>query len=153
MATLQFGRIHPGDLDELIAMCAEHAKYERAGFANDRDGIRLRDRLSAALFDSRPVLHGWIARDGERAIGYATATIDFATWTAQPYLHLDCLFIREPDRSRRIGGRLFELVRDFARQRDLAIQWQTPDWNVDAQRFYGRLGATSLPKRRYSLIP
>jgi hypothetical protein len=31
------------------------------------------------------------------------------------------------------------------------VQWQTPAWNEDAARFYRRLGAVELDKRRYVL--
>ena len=31
------------------------------------------------------------------------------------------------------------------------IQWQTPEWNADAARFYRRLGATETVKRRFAL--
>jgi hypothetical protein len=31
------------------------------------------------------------------------------------------------------------------------MQWQTPEWNVDAARFYRRLGAAETIKRRYVL--
>lgn len=31
------------------------------------------------------------------------------------------------------------------------VEWQTPDWNEGAIRFYDRLGATARPKLRYAL--
>jgi hypothetical protein len=31
------------------------------------------------------------------------------------------------------------------------VQWQTPDWNVDAARFYRRAGAVERAKRRFVL--
>jgi len=31
------------------------------------------------------------------------------------------------------------------------IQWQTPDWNENAARFYLREGASMLPKARFTL--
>ena len=45
-----------------------------------------------------------------------------------------------------------QVVQDFARRQGCSTQhWQTPDWNHAAMRFYARLGATALVKRRYTL--
>ena len=84
--------------------------------------------------------------------GYATATVDFSTWRAAPYLHMDCLFVRAEYRGRGMGALLLHAVLDHARAHRLGeVQWQTPSWNVDAQRFYGRHRAGSSSKTRYTL--
>jgi GNAT superfamily N-acetyltransferase len=140
--------IEPGDLRELIGLCAEHARYERADF----DARGKARRLRRALFDAPARLRAWVADADDRLIGYATATAEFSTWAAAEYLHLDCLFVSAPERGRGIGAALLRAVTQAARVQRLAeMQWQTPEWNADAIGFYRRLGALDQAKRRFVL--
>jgi GNAT superfamily N-acetyltransferase len=78
--------------------------------------------------------------DFER-VGYATASREYSTWSACEYLHMDCLFVRSNARGAGLGAALLKTV--VAVARDLGVpevQWQTPDWNVDASQFYQRHG-------------
>lgn len=145
---MQIRRVVPDDLAELIALCRAHAAFEKSA-TQTPDA----DRLRVALFDSPARLHAWVAVD-ERGelIGYASATVDFSTWSASEFMHLDCLFVMPEYRGQRIGQQLIADVKASARALGLGqLQWQTPDWNVDAQRFYERLGAQPIPKVRYVL--
>jgi GNAT superfamily N-acetyltransferase len=82
--------------------------------------------------------------DGERGFFHAGCRAH--------YLHLDCLFVREGWRNRAIGRQLWQALHDFALALDCRqMQWQTPEWNTGAARFYLRLGACELRKRRYVL--
>jgi GNAT superfamily N-acetyltransferase len=55
-------------------------------------------------------------------------------------------------RGKGIGRQLMDVVRnDAIAERIQELQWQTPEWNVDAQRFYVRLGASMLRKARFAL--
>jgi GNAT superfamily N-acetyltransferase len=146
---LQPRPVEPPDVDELIVMCAEHAAYERAPFTDDGQ----RERLAAALFGPSPALLCWVAGEPHALQGYATATLEFATWTARRFLHMDCLFVRAAVRGRCLGQKLFEAVRDTALSLGVdAMQWQTPQWNTGAQRFYERRGASAVQKQRYTLL-
>jgi GNAT superfamily N-acetyltransferase len=132
----------------LLMLGGEHAVFEHLSHrASQRPSA-----LVAALEGDSPLLHAWIARLGDRALGYASATLDFSTLDAAPYLHMDCLYVRDTCRGQGIGLRLWQAAHAFAQaRRCAAIQWQTPWWNVDAARFYRRLGASETPKLRYCL--
>lgn len=141
-------RTSGADLDALLPLCAEHAAYER--LAHDTAGRH--QALAAALDATPPRLYAWLAFAGDTAIGYASATLDFSTLDRAPFLHLDCLYVREAWRGRAIGRRLWQLVRDHAVQlRCRQLQWQTPDWNEAAIRFYRGLGARAQAKQRFTL--
>ena len=65
---------------------------------------------------------------------------------------MDCLYLAEEARGHGLGAALMEGVSDLARELGVdQVQWQTPDWNEGAVRFYDRLGATRKEKQRYSL--
>jgi len=136
------------DLPALVPLCIEHAAFERIPHALDGHPAAL-----AAALDASPArLHAWLAHSGDVPVGYATASVDFSTLAAAPYLHMDCLYVREGWRDRAIGRQLWETLRTFALSCGFtAMQWQTPEWNVEAARFYLRLGAEETRKRRYAL--
>ncbi|MGY0233788.1 N-acetyltransferase family protein [Longispora urticae] len=136
-------RVLPEDLPALATLCAAHADFERAGpVAPD-----LADRLAGALFGTGRL--GCLVLAGDGALGgYATFSREYSTWAGAEYTHLDCLFVVAGHRGGGWGRRLFDEVAALA---DGELQWQTPEWNTDAQRFYARLGARSAPKVRYTL--
>ncbi|WP_200873900.1 GNAT family N-acetyltransferase [Dyella japonica] len=145
---LAIRRAGGNDVPALLSLGAEHAAFERLPHrASQRAGA-----LALALDGEPPRLHAWIARLGSEVVGYASATLDFSTLDGADYLHMDCLYVREAWRGHGMGLRLWAAVRDFARARQCAtMQWQTPWWNVDAARFYRRLGAGETAKLRYGL--
>lgn len=146
-APMQVRRALANDVGLLLPLCAEHAAYERLTYSAEA-GV---DELVRAL-GKRPLLHAWVAMVADTAIGYASATLDFSTLDCGTYLHMDCLFVREGWRGHGIGRLLWDAVHAFACEQGCRnIQWQTPEWNVDAARFYRRLGATEMIKRRYAM--
>ena len=137
-----------GDVAALLELCAEHAAFERAFYRAEGKA----DRLSAALTGDPPRLRAWIATVGEDVVGYATATEEFSTWDAAPFLSMDCLFVRPPHRGGGIGAALLGAVIAAAREGCLAeVRWQTPAWNTDASRFYRRHDAVARDKTSFSL--
>ncbi|HEX5738651.1 MAG TPA: GNAT family N-acetyltransferase [Hydrogenophaga sp.] len=138
---------HAADAPDLARLCAAHAAYEQ--MAHEPEGHA--ERLAQALKGER--LRAWICLLNGQPVGYASATLDFATLTAQPFLHLDCLYLEPTARGQGLGGELLEAVASCARALGCAqLQWQTPAWNAPAMRFYDRLGATRLEKQRYTLV-
>lgn len=141
-------RAHRLDVHELMEICAEHAAFERLPHVPGVGSAALAD----ALDGDRPPLVAWLAYSDDVVVGYASATVDFSTLDRASYLHMDCLYVRARWRNHAIGRQLLELVIAHARAlRCASVQWQTPAWNVDAARFYRRLGACEYAKLRYAL--
>lgn len=138
----------PSDAQNLAQLCAEHAAYERIPYEARGHAQRLREALHAGR------LKAWVLESAEEGgyLGYAACTLDFATLTGRPFLHLDCLYLRPEARGRGLGSRLLEAAFAYGRDRGCRqVQWQTPDWNEGAIRFYARAGATHALKARFSL--
>lgn len=149
--SLQIRPVEPGDLPKMLAMMCEHALFERA----DPPRANLA-HLADALFGVPRCLHAWIALVDGQYVGYMTATRDYSTWQAAPFVHMDCLYVRAGHRDAGVGARLMTALREFCVKEGIdQIQWQTPDWNSGAARFYQRLGARQWMKRRFiwSLLP
>jgi GNAT superfamily N-acetyltransferase len=140
--------VRPADLPSLIVLCAEHARYERASY----DPSTKLGLLKDAIFTHPARLFAWMAWKDGVPVGYATATVEFSTWAACNYLHMDCLFVEEQARGQAVGAKLLHVVKEKARVLGLReLQWQTPDWNLDAMRFYARHGASAKSKQRFIL--
>jgi ribosomal protein S18 acetylase RimI-like enzyme len=157
MMSLSFGEVSDGmshkiravtseDLPALIKLCAEHAAYEKASY-NSADKA---EKLQQAIDKQR--LYVWVVEKEKNLVGYATATLEFSTWDACDYLHMDCLYLKKEARGQGLGEKLVREVTKLAREKNCVnVQWQTPDWNTRAMSFYKRLGATSKNKVRFFL--
>ncbi len=147
--TYQIRKATPVDMPEIIKLCAAHAAYEKAAYTAEGK----EEKLSSFLFASEPRLHCLLAEDeNKKPIGYATYMQEFSTWDAAYYTHLDCLFVSERARSLGIGERLVhEIKQQSKKMGSTHLQWQTPDWNERAIKFYYRIGAKSKSKLRMYL--
>ena len=134
------------DLTELVQLCAEHAAFERAVY--EREGKL--ERLNALLFGRESSLRIWIAESEGTLVAYASATIDTSTWIAERFIHMDCLFVRASHRNQNIGAQLLRRVALEGKRLGIAqMQWQTPTWNANADRFYRRMPLSVTEKFRY----
>lgn len=141
-------RAEARDAPRLLALFKEHAHFERATFDDNLDP----QKLLAAIAGNPPRLNVWVACNADGAFGYASATIDYSTWDLAEFVHMDCLYLREGHRGSGAGAALLKAVRAFAQAKGLPqVQWQSPDWNTEAARFYVREGATTKNKVRFYL--
>ncbi|QES47589.1 GNAT family N-acetyltransferase [Streptomyces venezuelae] len=159
-------RARPQDLERLVELIHEHVAYEKS--APRPPGLA--DRLGPQLFgpesgaesgtgaatgaeSGRPGLWVLVAEDPDGEVaGYAACSAEFSFWDARHYLHMDCLYLADGARGHGLGAALMDAVTELARELGMdEVQWQTPEWNEGAIRFYDRLGAAGKPKRRYSL--
>lgn len=136
------------DLDKLITLCALHAEYEQASY----NPAGKKERLGSALFSDNKQLNCIVADVAGEVIGYATYTFDYSTWDAAAFIYLDCLYLQNDYRSFGIGQHLLEEVK----ARGIAagcinMQWQTPDFNERAIKFYKRIGGIGKDKVRFTL--
>ncbi len=138
--------VTPDDIPALIELCAEHAAYEKASYSSEGKA----EKIQQALFSQR--FYAWVIEGTEGLVGYATATLEFSTWDADYFLHMDCLYLKESVRGQGLGEKLVCEVAKLAKEKACVnVQWQTPDWNKRAMKFYERLGASSKNKVRFFL--
>ena len=136
------------DLDELLVLMEEHARYEKTTF----QPFGKKEKLHVALFSRQPRLYCWVVEFGAALQGYATYTIDYSTWDASDFIYLDCLFLRPICRGIGIGTKILSKLKALAIARKcIGIEWQTPTFNKAAIVFYHKNNATSTEKVRFSL--
>jgi len=138
------------DMERIIVLCQAHAEYERS----DYDPDQKEEILSRFIFRQNLPLHCLVVEKAEALVGYATFMKQFSTWDAEYYVYLDCLYLEPQTRGRGIGTQIMEEVKAFARAEDCSgIQWQTPDFNEKAIRFYQKIGGVHKAKERFFLEP
>lgn len=134
------------DLKELVALCEAHALYEKAIF--DRE--HKESRLCKYLLESNRDIKCLVVEEGKKLMGYATYMKQFSTWDAGFYVYLDCLYLKEETRGKGIGRRIMNEIRQYAKEEGCdIIQWQTPDFNLDAIQFYKKIGGRHRSKERF----
>lgn len=136
------------DLGELVRLCIEHAAYERSSF----DPVGKEEALRRMIFASGARLRCLVAEEDGALVGYATFSVECSTWDADHYMHMDCLFLRPEARNKGVGRELMKsIAREALAQGVVRMQWQTPSFNVDAVRFYDRMGPVRKEKFRLFL--
>ena len=136
------------DLDKIVVLCQKHAEYEKASY----NPHGKKDSLRQALFSKPTQLNCLVVVVAEKVIGYATYTFDYSTWDAQRFIYLDCLYLEDAYRGMGIGEALMEKVKAVGQaNRCINLQWQTPDFNVKAIKFYRRIGGIGKEKVRFTL--
>lgn len=136
----------PDDVSAVIDLCQKHAAYERTTFCP----IGKEENLRKALFSEHPKLFCLLTEANETIVGYATYTIDFSTWDASQFMYMDCLYLEKEARGFGIGEVIIEKLKQIATVKNcINIQWQTPDFNKRAIKFYHRMGAAGKDKVRF----
>lgn len=140
--------IEAKDLEVFVNLCEAHAHYEQCEY--DKKGKVI---LLEKSFFKKPVeLYGLVVEFEEQLIGFASYMKQYATWDARSYIYMDCLFIDKHHRSKGLGDELIKKIKQSAILLECNhIQWQTPEFNTRAIKFYKRIGATSKSKERFFL--
>ena len=126
------------DLPTILMLIEALAEYERLSH-ECQASLPL---LDAALFGPRPYAEVIIADVDGVPAGFALYFHNFSTFLAKPGIYLEDLFVRSEYRGIGIGQALLERLAQIAIERDCGrLEWSVLDWNVDAIRFYKRLGA------------
>ena len=138
------------DINEIILLCKEHSEFEKAEYSSGGKA----EKLSDLLFSENPQIFCLIVENETGILGYATYMLEFSTWEASQYIHMDCLYLRPQARNLGIGKQIIKLITQDAEKYNCEqIQWQTPEFNERSIRFYHRIGATSKRKLRMYFDP
>jgi GNAT superfamily N-acetyltransferase len=111
------------------------------------------ESLAPHLFGDRPVAEALVAERVGRVVAFALFFTNFSTFLARPGLYLEDLFVEPEERGRGIGQALLAHLAGLAAERGCGrFEWSVLDWNVNAIRFYERMGATVMPDWRICRI-
>lgn len=148
-ARFDLRRALPQDVPQLLKLIHGLAEYERLTHLYECTG----ERLHAGLFGDPPTANAiiaWTHSQGEpTAAGFALYFYNFSTFLGLKGLYLEDLYVMPEYRGQGCGRALLVTLARIAQTEGCGrFEWSVLDWNVDAQRFYERLGATVLPDWR-----
>jgi len=131
-------RAEPRDVSDMLRLIVALAVYER-----EPDAVMATEAsLAATLFADDAQVFAHVAELDGRVEGIALWFQTYSTWTGQPSLYLEDLFVSETLRGTGAGRALFTALAREAKARDCArIDWAVLDWNDSAKEFYGHIGA------------
>jgi GNAT superfamily N-acetyltransferase len=133
-------RTTPADAETVTAMVREIAIHE-----DQAEQVQVTDEHWRQLLDRPEVIVLLAGRDRD-AIGYVSAVRRLHLWTGGDLLDLDDLHVRPGHRDAGVGRRSMAALAALAAPEQLLIRWGMEVDDVDAQRFYRRLGATPRPE-------
>ena len=134
-------RIRAGELED-VPLIAELirglARYEKL----EHEVVMTEEKLTDTLFGERRYAETIIAEDDGKPVGFALFFHNYSTFLGQPGIYLEDLFVLPEHRGGGVGRLLLERLAQLAVERGCGrLEWAVLDWNVDAIRFYQRLGA------------
>ncbi|EHR72544.1 acetyltransferase [Burkholderiales bacterium JOSHI_001] len=149
MNTFTLRAARPDDVPALVGLIGELAAFENLTHLMQVSP----QTLAPYLFGPRPVAEAWVAEVGEgtdaKLVALALCFTNFSTFLGKPGLYLEDLYVQPAHRNAGIGRALLQHLAGVAVARDYGrFEWCVLDWNVNAQRFYERLGATLLNEWR-----
>lgn len=136
------------EIKDIVRLCALHAEYEKAEY----DSTEKEQNLIKYLFSENPSSFCLVVELDNKIIGYSSYMKQFSTWDADFYTYMDCLFLTEESRGYGIGEKMMNVIKMEAKKQNCKlIQWQTPNFNTRAIKFYDRIVGISKTKERYFL--
>jgi GNAT superfamily N-acetyltransferase len=133
------------DVAAIVGLIRELAEFEKLSHLVEVTS----ETLHPQLFGERPAAEAVVAEIGGRVIGFALFFTNFSTFLGKPGLYLEDLYVQPAFRGAGVGRALLVHLAGLANQRGHGrFEWSVLDWNVDAIRFYQRMGATLMPEWR-----
>ena len=143
MATLRAAE--PRDVPAIVGLIRELADFEKLSHLVEVTP----QSLQPQLFGERPAAEAVVAEHEGLVIGFALFFTNFSTFLGKPGLYLEDLYVQPAHRGSGVGRALLTHLAALANARGYGrFEWSVLDWNVNAIRFYEKMGATLMPEWR-----
>jgi len=138
MSEIKIRQALKDDIPVMLSLIRELAEFEHG-----LDEVTMtEEELLEDGFGENPLYECILAEMEDKVVGAAFYFYTYSTWNGK-CLYLEDIIVRKNERSKGVGEVLMkELVRIAQKEKAKRMSWQVLDWNVEAQRFYERLGAT-----------
>ena len=131
------------DVSLIYRFIQQKAEFDRSvgAYAGtiQTDEAKIRD----TLFDRNPYAYVLLAEDDRDSIGFALYGFRYSSFSGQPSIWLDDLYVRLSKRSQGAGTLLMRRLQQIAREHNCThLAWTADARNTGGLKFYSRLGAT-----------
>ena len=132
----------PEDIHTILDLIRDLAIYEK----EPHQAKATPEQLHRALFSPTPTAHCELVEvDHGEIAGFALWFNNYSTWTGNPGLYLEDLFIKPEHRASGYGkALLIHLAKKCVANGWDRFQWWVLDWNDPAIAFYQSLGAVAM---------
>ncbi len=128
----------PADVPDVLRLVRGLAEYQ--GMLNRVTATEA--DFARVLFGSRPLARAMLAEVGGCSVGVAIWYYMLSTFTAQPVLFLEDIFVEPSHRRKGIGLAFFRRLAQIARDEHCwSMDWNVLNWNQPAIDFYQGIGA------------
>jgi GNAT superfamily N-acetyltransferase len=134
------------DSKDVIRLINELAEFEKLD-PPDKTAVK---NLIKDIYSKNSPIKVLVAEYGKELIGYAFYFYTYSTFLAKKTLYLEDIYISNKYRSKGFGKIFFnELVKAANKNKCGRMEWHVLDWNVNAIKFYEKLGAKELKEWKY----
>ena len=136
------------DVPVILDFIKELAEYERA-----LERVTATEEvLSVTLFGKRKYAKAILAYDeGPEPVAFAIYFFSYSSFSGQPSLYIEDIFVRAGARGRGFGREMFTFLARRANEHGCGrMEWSVLNWNEAAIAFYRKLGA--VPVRRWTVF-
>jgi GNAT superfamily N-acetyltransferase len=132
----------PDDVSLIFSFIQKKAKFDRhigafSGLLQVSEA-----KISTTMFGTIPFAYVLFAQSSDRAIGFALYEFRYSSFSGQPSIWLDDLYVDNERRSQGAGITLMTQLAQIAKENDCShLAWNADARNVRGLSFYHRLGA------------
>ena len=127
-------------IESLVRELAVYEKLEHLMVSTPADFER-------ELFGPNAVIECIVAKEDERAVGFALFFHNFSTFLGRRGLYLEDLFVKPDCRGKGYGKALLVRLAQIAVERNCGrFEWSVLDWNTPSIKFYEAMGAKVMPE-------
>ena len=138
------------DSKAILKLITELAEFEKLN-PPDRSANK---RLIKEAFSKNPSFRILLAETKKEVIGYAFYFFTYSSFLARKTLYLEDIFISDKYRNKGVGKLIFERLIRLAEKSDCGrMEWVVLDWNINAIKFYDKLGAEELKEWKTYRLP
>lgn len=137
-------RIRPAkksDSKNILKLIIELAVFENLPLPDPK----AKRRLIKDAFSKNPPFKILVSESNKKLTGYSFYLFTYSSFRARKTLYLEDIFISEKFRNKGIGKMFFKALLKIAKKNKCGrMEWVVLDWNINAIKFYDKLGATEL---------
>ncbi len=138
------------DSKAILKLISELAEFEKLN-PPDRSANK---RLMKEAFSKNPSFRILVAETKKEVIGYAFYFFTYSSFLARKTLYLEDIFVSDKYRNKGVGKLIFKRLIRLAEKSDCGrMEWVVLGWNINAIKFYEKLGAEELNEwKTYRLL-
>jgi GNAT superfamily N-acetyltransferase len=139
--------VAPAAPRDVVAVAALLAEMDRFYGATDIAPLDHRIRqINHSLFSTTAAAHALLAWDGAQLVGFASYSFLWPAADLTRSLFLKELYVTGEHRKKGVGKSLMQRLFDIAAEHECSrVEWTADNTNIDAQRFYEKLGFFRFP--------